>query len=94
MRGVQSTTLGTLPLPSPNGNRNMTNRTTRKVRIEAYVSAAERRQLTALASQLHISLSELIRRSVLGHGYRTRPAMKPCARWCGSMPTWRGLETC
>ena len=44
----------------------MTNRTTRKVRIEAYVSAAERQLLTALASQLHISLSELIRRSVLG----------------------------
>ena len=44
----------------------MTNRTTRKVRIEAYVSAAERLQLTALANQLHISLSELIRRSVLG----------------------------
>ena len=44
----------------------MTNRTTRKVRIEAYVTPAERLQLVALAGRLHISLSELVRRSALG----------------------------
>jgi hypothetical protein len=44
----------------------MTNRTSRKVRIEAYVTPAERDRLRALAARLHISLSDLIHRSALG----------------------------
>ena len=54
------------PSPAPEHPVPMTNRTSRKVRIEAYVTPAERDRLHALATQLHISLSDLIRRSALG----------------------------
>ena len=44
----------------------MTNKTTRKIRMESYVTVDERDHIKALAGQLKISMSEVIRRLVIG----------------------------
>ena len=44
----------------------MTNKTTRKIRMESYVTVDERDHIKALAGQLNISMSEVIRRLVIG----------------------------
>lgn len=44
----------------------MTNKTTRKIRMESYVTVDERDHIKALAGQLNISMSEVIRRLAIG----------------------------